>query len=769
MTPFDLAPAAVVRVAAWPVEALEQFAAPHLAEKARSADVGDEAALTAYEEAYRHILESQRRQLWRVTAGDARFCCALALSSPSLASRLQDGIPPAQRNKRTRHLEKSLYRYLARTVARIEPHGLWTGVTLAEFGSEEATMISPRAPHTYFAPELHPFRLLLRTLGQREPYRTRGPYRLNPTLQMLDTHRWCYARRKTDGTLCWRDLPPSPTWQVLHSGLAALPPGPLPVLLQRLAESVPGKVAETMLEFAFEVGLLIGGLQFPCYFTSPWEALEQAEASLEIPERHAWSEARKSIQRTCKQLACYINKLLSEGDTPAAELGAATATGPVLRANTAVREAIAALARALFLPSPAQPQSVLRCDFAAPFRIQLGRDDRQLLIALLQEWAHLEHQYGTASRRHELQTRRVLRSCGAGHELMAVPMDHSTSNGVILGCIDSGLEPGPPLGALVLRPGRNGLAHSWVRGLSDVATATHARHAYYLGCIGDPLLPWFRATFQDLQRTCGLEIVDLVHDHPGSPNLLARPRYTDSIVDPWGTTPGALSCRDARLVQGPHPAAILLQAGQRHLAVHVFSALVVPPTDVVLERLMATSFNWRTPVPPLEDVTLEDAVADADLQCHRSRLSSGAVLEPRRFQLPDHEVEELIQTRGARRFLLWQRLARSYQWPALLRITFGSAPALLVPTDSPLAIEVAFEGVRALTTNAQGMVVRTPMIVEEVVEGPWLPGAHGSYMVELVLPVRRTHHLWQRPNGQLSSKERRHANESMHRRSALSI
>jgi len=692
MNPFELAPAAVVRVAAWPVEVLEQFAAPHLAQQAVAVDGDNAEALTAYEEAYRQTIESQRQQLWRVTAGDARFCCALALSSPSLASRLQEGPPPVQRNKRTRHLEKSLYRYLARTVARIEPYGLWTGVTVAELSSAEATVISPQALHTHFAPELEPFRTLMRTLGQREPYRTRGPYRLHPTLQVLDTQRWCYARRQPDGTLCWRDLPPSPTWQVLHSGLAAFPPDALPVLQQRLTEFVPAKLAEAMLELALEMGLLIGGLQLPCYFASPWEALEQAEARLEAPERHAWGAACRSIKRTCEQLAYYIDRVCSEIHTPATEPGKATAAEPVLQANAAVREAIVALARALSVPSPALPQSVLRCDFTAPFRIQLGRDDRQRLIALLQEWAHLEHQYGT-SERHELQTRRVWHTCGAGHALMAVPTDHSPSVGVIPECVHHGPELGPPLGALVLRPGRDGLAHPWVRGLSDVPTATHARHAYYLGRIGDPLLPWFRATFRDLQRTCGIESIDLVHDHPGSPNLLARPRYTDSIMDPWGTTPGALACADARLVQGPHPATILLQAGQRRLAVHVFTALVVPPTDVVIERLMATSFNWRMPGPPSGEATSEEE-ADAVLPLHRSQLPSGAILEPRRTLLPEHEVEGLITARGAQRFRLWQQLARSYRWPALLRIAFGSAPALLVPTDSPLALEIAFEGDR---------------------------------------------------------------------------
>jgi hypothetical protein len=472
MNAFDLAPAAVVRVAGWPLDALEQFAAPDLAAQAASVDAGDAVALAAYEDAYRQTLEGQRWHLWQVTAGDPRFRCAVALSSPSLASQLKDGTPPARRNKRTRHLEKSLYRYLARAAARIEPYGLWTGVTLAEFRPEETTCVSPCAPRTHFAPELGPFRALLRAMGQREPYRSRGPYRLNPTLQVVDEQRWCYARRKTDGRLCWRDLPPSSAWKVLQGGLASLPPASLPEFRRRLAELLPAKVAGPLLDFALEAGLLVGGLQLPAQFESPWDALEQTEARLEGPEGRAWSDARGSIERTCEQLERYIDALLSEVDAPESKHRAATAAEPVFRANTAVREAIEALARALLLPCPAMPHSVLRCDLAAPFRIQLGQGDRQRLISLLEDWAHLEKQYG-AAKRYELRTRRVLQARGESRGLMAVPTDHGSSrtdtpikaptrdvlsfNGrlddtsevVIPVHADAGVEVGPPLGALV--------------------------------------------------------------------------------------------------------------------------------------------------------------------------------------------------------------------------------------------------------------------------------------------------------------------------------
>jgi hypothetical protein len=272
------------------------------------------------------------------------------------------------------------------------------------------------------------------------------------------------------------------------------------------------------------------------------------------------------------------------------------------------------------------------------------------------------------------------------------------------------------------------------------------------------LLPWFQATLRDLERTCGVQIVDLLYDHPGSPNVLARPRYTERVIDPWGTTPGALPGANARLVQGAHPGAALLQLGECHMAVHVFTAMAVPPTDVVIERLMATSFNWRTELPPADRPTPARDAADRECPANGRRLSAGIALEPCHAQLSDHDVERLAGSRGAQRFRLWQQLARAHQWPALLRITVGSAPALLIPNDSPLALEVACEGIQATHPEAPG--VRMRVTVEEVAEGPWLAGTHGHHMAELVLPVRRTRHLWERPQQQLWSKEQHDANAS---------
>ncbi|HEY2510398.1 MAG TPA: hypothetical protein VGI39_06070 [Polyangiaceae bacterium] len=103
MKAFELAPAAVARIAGWPVEALSRLASSRVAELA----AGDDEA--EYQAAYAEAIEEERQHLWRTTAADPRFVCAVAVVSPSLASRLDRPLS-LKRNKRARHLESSLYR-----------------------------------------------------------------------------------------------------------------------------------------------------------------------------------------------------------------------------------------------------------------------------------------------------------------------------------------------------------------------------------------------------------------------------------------------------------------------------------------------------------------------------------------------------------------------------------------------------------------------------------------------------------------------------------
>ena len=157
--------------------------------------------------------------------------------------------------------------------------------------------------------------------------------------------------------------------------------------------------------------------------------------------------------------------------------------------------------------------------------------------------------------------------------------------------LDADGEAGPPLGAMVLRAGVDGLARPWLRGLSDVPTATHARHAYHLAERGDPLLPWFRAQYREFARE-GVEVVDLAYEHEASPNLLSRPRYVPAVVAPWSGEHDRSLSADASLVAGPRPGSLLVHAGGRRMSLHAFTATATPE-DPILERLLASSFDQR--------------------------------------------------------------------------------------------------------------------------------------------------------------------------------
>ena len=175
-TDIELAPAAVVRVAGFPLAAVAALADPDLAALPRT---GAAAAIAAHDAAYTASIARQRAALWAATAADPAFMRALTLCNPALAAAVPARRPEG-RNKRVRHLETSLYRYLARAVARTEPNGLWSGVALARFAGEDAVSDAPAEFHV--APDLAPFQALFRGLAERPEYRAAALWKLNPTL-----------------------------------------------------------------------------------------------------------------------------------------------------------------------------------------------------------------------------------------------------------------------------------------------------------------------------------------------------------------------------------------------------------------------------------------------------------------------------------------------------------------------------------------------------------------------------------------------------------
>lgn len=717
MAAFTLAPAAVARIGSMPLASLASLSSPALAQRARELDP------RAFAAEYERVLEEHRQSLWRHTVANPRVRCGLALASPSLVAELVETTPSPRRNKRARHLDTSLYRYLARAVGRLEPCGLWTSVTLASLGDAAETIVTPCPPKTHVAPELAPLRELVRALAQREPYRSQGPYRLDPTLQLDAEGRWCHAQRHPDGRLTWTTLPASGVWARLVARCGDGRPRSLDELRQALAPAASASVVEALLGCALEAGLVVGGLQFPARFGTPWEALAQVQAALAPCHREAWAAAYEQLVRACAAVEVALDAALV---APAPSTGSEQAA-TVIAGHQRVRAVIEGLAAALAVPCPQLPATVLRCDETAPFRITLGRHDRQRLEALLRRWSRLERRHGS-HRRWARRARRVAARCLEGRVTAAPRPDDALPEGPEG---PSGREPaGPPMGALVLRPGAEGLAVPWVRGLSHAPTVTHARHAYHLADRGDPLLPWFRAAYRELARRDGVEVVDLVCSTAGSPNVQARPRYVEPTLDPWGVAAEGPAMDALRVVQGPTPGALLLAHGGRRLAAQVFTPLVIPGSDVITHRLMTTSFDDRSAEPTAEP----DPHAEPDEHAE----PDAALPRPRRTRLTAAEAEHLLAVRGAARFVRWQELVRQHAWPRWVRVLCGTRPGLLVPTDGPLPLEAVFEGA--------GTGDRRPeIVVEAALDGAWLPGPGGHHFVELVLPVRRRRSAWTRP------------------------
>ncbi|MFY0536405.1 lantibiotic dehydratase [Nannocystis pusilla] len=216
---IDLCPAAVVRVAAFPLSRVQALAEPELAARARVADPSDMSLWTVYCETYAAAIERTRARLWASTADDPAFMRALTLGNPELAASAA-GTVRAPRNKRVRHRETSLYRHLARAVARPEPNGMWAGVALARVGEGEGVSCRPATPRCAFAPDLAPFVAMFAALAARPDYRARARYKLNPTVR-VDADGASFRRPADPGL---RRVAPTPALMRAIAALRAAAP-----------------------------------------------------------------------------------------------------------------------------------------------------------------------------------------------------------------------------------------------------------------------------------------------------------------------------------------------------------------------------------------------------------------------------------------------------------------------------------------------------------------------------------------------------------------
>ena len=252
----ELAPAVIARIAAFPLARVADLAEPALAACARAARPSEASAWSEYCVAYDEALARSRARLWNVTVEDPAFMRAWMLVHPELAGSFA-AAPREPRTKSVRHRETSLYRYLARAVARPDPNGMWTGVTLADWGAAPGIQTAPAPAHHAVAPDLGFFAALFAGLVAQPAYRRRGLYKLNPTLRRHEGgHRFSVPDRQ--GDLLGRRIEAS---RVLHVAIDVLGRAPVCFSFAAAAEALraadfPEAVIGGLLDMLVERGVL---------------------------------------------------------------------------------------------------------------------------------------------------------------------------------------------------------------------------------------------------------------------------------------------------------------------------------------------------------------------------------------------------------------------------------------------------------------------------------------------------------------------------------
>ncbi len=742
---FELACRVVARVAAWPLSAISGLGDSTAATLARTADpqcAGWADYVTAYDDA----IERTRRQLWARTVQDRRFLRALAVVNPAVADNLAGRALPARRNKRARHRETTVYRYLARAVARTEPCGLWTGATLASWGPRRHTKPAARSRFSV-APDLTPFRTIALSLRDRSPYAGRSPYTLNPTLRREEDGSYVYWTEPGHGPATQRRLSGSVSLDGIVKALedpSSFTRAEAVAVVERVAR-VDSDRAMELVRTLWKGSAFVGGFAFPHAFVDPWDALEQVERALAPTDAAPWRTARLALVKIAGALQGQLDHCDAQ---------------TVVKAMAWARAVVRRLAGALHVEDMRLPRAPLRCDLVAPWEIQLGQDDAHQLqrsLAAFGRYQDTDCLHGPllrASMRTLVGPRGTSELCAvtpsnpvAAHdrlttwEAVAATLDDATLTGAV-SRIDRALQApgpehaigtagrvaGPPLGALHLTfmPAQLG-GQPYIHGLGLDPTAAYARVAFMLeGDRDAPLADWFRRSFVRLADQTGVDVVALHHDHP-TPNVLAGPSLLTAGLDPWRATTGRWPTRGLRISSCADGWPVLEIPGRSRPAIAMVpTAAGVPADDPCLNALLLSSLH----VPPVAAGALVHACELERPRHHpRLRIEDGSVVQARRTLLRGDVLHDLLAAKGAARFARWQRLVAEHGWPQLVQISRDGHPPLLVDRDSPLAIEAAFEG-------AAGCAF---LRVEEFTSDAWVGAEDESdrYVAQLVLPYLR--------------------------------
>lgn len=760
---IELGPAVVARIAAWPIELLAPFGHnPELTEAAARATSKSREEWNRYLAAYDAVVERERTALWQRTLQDPEFAKALTIAAPWFTSRASAFGPESKRTKAVRHAEIRLYRYLARAVGRTEPCDLWAGVAIAPWCSE--TSVRTVSPRRRFVPDLRPFQCILRTLSRLRSYRATALFRTNPTLEREPLGSWIFAARTPETGVVKRRVGPHDGVDRLLSASVGRPPSKGADLAAKLAEGEDDDPADgwDVLDTLIDAGVFVGGLDLPPRFECPWQALRAAAVFLDSGHEPPWSAAAGALQDIARELEDSYDAF-----TP--ELLASRLADAV--------EVVRVLFRALNCCPNDLPRTVLRCDLRAPFDLRLGSEIRSHVSSALDSYlrsrdsAHPAQRIRESARRQfgewlGEEGRRILELCAetppdsrlltwqqlaeATNTIVdTASLQQSTLSGdddIILPERDGdGQAHGSPIGTLLAgaycASGADPVSLS-VHGVFDEITPLFARFAGLLDESGLPLTGWVRSRLEELGRRHDIQIVELLAPCEFNPNALARPRFCGTTIELWGAcgSPDVMTTSSARIVfdhrtQNPF---LRLRCSSHDIAVASFAAANIAAGDPVARALLRTGFrdlphaNFRSSQVCYDREIQEPAFAP------RLRLRDGSLVRGRRTFVSEERLHPLLRSSGAGRFALWISLVHEYDWPLLVNARRNGGPALLVPTDSPIAVEALFHGMR----NEPG-----PLLIEEFAGTPWLSDSAGRhYALELAVPFVCSEHWWSARN-----------------------
>jgi lantibiotic biosynthesis dehydratase-like protein len=764
---IKLAPQVLFRCAAWPLDRLDSLNDATLAESARGVVAASSASPGAaadeqYCAQYERSLLNQRRHLWAMTFDDETFRRALTLTNPEFSSRLRTKRFRETRDKSARHLDGALYRYLSRAVGRTEPADVWAGIGLGTWASQTRTRFGGR--RYAFGPDLRPFQTLLRGLGRTRRYDGLAPYKVNGTIHLGDQLDYLH-RDPASGQVTRRRIEAPPSLRLTIEALEDHSPAPRAELASALADEldVSSELASGLIKLCLDAGLLVGGLDLPTRFNSPWQALAGAARELLEPDARAWWRALVRLRRICRTLESSFDMLSAESVSARLE---------------EVRVIVVTLANTLGLSDLSVEPCLVRCDMQLLHDIQLGPEWRHRLAVLIRDCSALENENGLFERSGELHRARFLGPGSVSLGTLPDPppwaglawdegwtswealwertgMDAGLGSAIRAwdrwqrtGAVGPSSQPGRqsaalsrgPFGAIVVRPAADGPC--FVSGFGQEGAMLFARFDALLSGRAASRHPstelsrWFQRSLFELEAASGVTLAELVAPLEHRPNALTRPRFTRAVVCPWTVEADEISLRDARLCPpGDSQHAYLLETpdGRRAAVLSLASANLFS-NDPLAEALLFTSFRsiprW---IFSIHNIPFARELAAPQL-APAVALASGTSLMRSRLVLTGTELRRFLDCAPAERFVRWQQLAAEWRFPPLLSARRDQEQPLLVARDSPLALEVLFDAAARRSTH---------IILEALPDEGWLRDDEGKrYLCEIAVPFLWRDNAW---------------------------